>query len=767
MPRRASALWLAPVLLAAACSRPVSPFSTVNARAHVDVLARDIGSRPVGSRANARAREYLVGRLRAAGFEDVRVQIADARRPEVGTTTRVANIVAVKAGARREAIALVAHYDSVPDTPGAADDAFGAAVVIEAGRALAARPSPVYSLMVLLTDGEEANLMGAAAAAADRTIADRIAAYINVEAIGSGGPSQLFETGPTNGWIVDAWARGAARPRGASFAIDVYRRLPNDTDFSILKRLGAPGLNFAAVGDSYAYHTARDTAERLSDETIRQTGENLVGIVEALDRMDLSGRSLDQPVYFDVLRRGAIVYGPAASAAITALALVLAFLAWIRVSRASLRAAGTRRVATTAVWALAGAAAVVASMIAATAVLRGTREVYHPWYAHPERLVLLLVAVGGAVGWGAVRAGALLPERLHGARHPALVWTIALPVWLVAAALTSAAAPLSAFLFVLPLGAAGVLLLAVPLDRSMGVRAASAAVLAVALVLWLDNTFTLVWFAVAVFGRFPFITPVWIYPALVAVPGLLLLPPLLGVTLGRTPLVRPALATAVALLAVAVAAGLAWTAPAYTTERPLRRTARYVEDATTGRAFLEVGAVEPGLDLGLDAPAGWRLVSDAPATSLPILPLPHRFVFRADAAPTAPPAEATIRVEPAGGGHELVVAVRPHEPALTVAFSLPEGWQPARASLPGRARRGRWTARYVAVPAEGVALRAALDPSRPPALEGVRVLVVRAGLPGGAGWQRLPAWLPQAHAVWEEVVSAWILAPVADAGPLR
>ena len=60
--------------------------------------------------------------------------------------------------------------------------------------------------------------------------------------------------------------------------LPIYRRLPNDTDFSILKLQEIPGLNFAAVGDGYAYHTSRDTPERLSPATLRQTGEQVVSL---------------------------------------------------------------------------------------------------------------------------------------------------------------------------------------------------------------------------------------------------------------------------------------------------------------------------------------------------------------------------------------------------------------------------------------------------------------------------------------------------------
>ena len=73
------------------------------------MLAGTIGSRPVGTEANARARAYIIDQLRLFGFE-VRVQEADARRASLGRSARVSNIIAVRAGAplrsRRPGLAL-------------------------------------------------------------------------------------------------------------------------------------------------------------------------------------------------------------------------------------------------------------------------------------------------------------------------------------------------------------------------------------------------------------------------------------------------------------------------------------------------------------------------------------------------------------------------------------------------------------------------------------------------------------------------------------
>ena len=95
-------------------------------------------------------------------------------------------------------------------------------------------------------------------------------------------------------------------------------------------------------------------------------------------------------------------------------------------------------------------------MIGATWALRAAREVYHPWYARPDRLFLLLLAVGIDRRRGVWRAlGAWLPARAHGLRHPVVAWSVALPVWIALARDALWLAPAAAYLWTLPLLAAG------------------------------------------------------------------------------------------------------------------------------------------------------------------------------------------------------------------------------------------------------------------------------------------------------------------------
>lgn len=722
------------------------------------MLAGTIGSRPIGTPENARARQYIVDQLRFFGY-DVRVQEIDAQRRELGSTAHVSNIIAVKAGPDRTALGLVSHYDSVPEAPGAGDDGIGVAVSLEAARLLAARADRKHTVFVLVTDGEESGLMGARGLTADRTVMQQLAAYINVEATGAAGPAVLFETGPANGWIVKPWAAAAPHPRGASYAIEIYKRLPNDTDFSVFKQRDIPGLNFALVGDSYAYHTARDSADRLTDQALQWTGENTVATAIALDAMDLTARTDRTQTFFDIGRTVALSWGPVTAWLIAIVALGAGVLAWFKVLAASIRLVGLARWILDAVWSLVGVAAVAAAMIGGTWALRAARTVYHPWYAHPDRLFLMLLALGVLAGWSVIRIGALLPRRAHAPRHPVLVWSFTLPVWILLAGGMAAGAATAGYLWTLPLLVAGVALLLVPVTNVAALRAISVVVLAVAGALWLRDALELLRFVVALMGRLPIITPVWVYAALMLAAGAMVVPPFIAAVAATRPLLRPSILTAVLLVAVAVTAGLAYAAPAYTNAQPQRRQARLIVEPNAATATYEVGSQEPGLDLDQGAPGGWYRATDVPKASITVGRYPLPFVFRTTGpVPGEPPATVSeFSLKQIAAGTELTMTIVPKAPGLTAIFTLPDGLQPQRTSLPGIVSRGRWRAVYMGVPAEGVTWRASFKTGVETKLPATVGTVLSSRFPGGSGWQSLPSWLPQEHVVWDLDI-AWILA---------
>lgn len=775
MPSR-SLLLLCPLgllVFLAGCTRESGVFVERNARIHVERLAGSLGSRQPGTENHTRARAYIIDQLKIFGYQ-VRVQEADARRPELGRTARVANIIGVLPGVRPQGVGLVAHYDSRGDTPGAGDDAFGVAVALEAARVIAASADRQWATYVLLTDGEEEGLMGAAALMNDAEIRDRLAAYINIESTGSAGPVLLFQTGPGNDWLVEPWARHAPRPRGSSFAVEIYNRLPNDTDFTIFARHQVPGLNFAAIGDSYTYHTARDTPEQLTTRALSDAGDNVVSIVSTLQHRDITLRTDRDATYFDIGGTVAVSYGRLGAWILSVLALALGTVAWVRVTRFLVAEEGAGRWLLGLVWMAIGSAATAAAMVAAVAALRASREVYHPWYAHPDRLFLLITAVGAAVAWGMARAGRWIPARARGLRHPAVAWTYVLPVWIALALFTFWTAPAAAYLWSLPLLAAGLLLVVVPAANATAVRVVSIAVLAVSATLWLRDTVDLLRFMVPLWGRLAVVTPAYVYPALIALAGIMIVPPLFAATARPQPLLRPALATALLMAAVAITLLSAWMAPAYTYEQPLRRHVRAIQEPGAATSTWKIGSLEPGLDLGEGAPGGWTMAEPVVA-SIPWGRLGQPFVFSTVSAPLGPaPASVTqFDAAPAAGGAgaTLTIAVVPAEPALSVSFVLPAGLTPARSSFPGVMRLGRWTASYSAPPPEGIQWQASFASATPEQLRGVRVAVTSSGLAGAPAWQRIPDWLPQDRAVWSGWFT-WVLdpsapAPIEPVPPLR
>lgn len=729
------------LLCAAGCGPQDDRFNTANARVHVNMLADTIGSRPAGSDANRRAREYLVDQLEIAGLQ-VRVQEVDARRPDLGIAGRVANIVGIRQGQISDAIAIVAHYDSVPDGPGAGDDAFGSAIAVEAARVLGATPMR-HSLMVLLTDSEESGLLGAAGAMSDPAIRDRIAAYINVEATGTSGTPLLFETGPGNRWITSTWARSAPYPRGASFAIEIYKRTPNDTDFSILKRAGIPGLNFAIIGDSTAYHTDRDTAARLDDRSLTTGGANVVSIAAALDARDLRARTTHDATYFDIAGAWALSYGPVTALVIGVAAVALGILAWIRTLLAAVRAGGLFRFIFTFIWIVAGGAAVVAAMIGAMWLLRGVREVYHPWYGQMGRASAFMVTAGIAAGWLISRAGMLLPGRVHSERHPATVWAAVLPFWILIAIAAMWFAPGAGHLATVPLLAAAVLMLATPLHSGLAVRIASIVVLAIAASLWLRNAIDLAFYANALFGRFAMVAPLSAIPAIFAIAGLFIAPPFIAAaTAGSRGLGRPQIFTAFCVVALAVTGLAAYFGEAYSDRHPLRRVARFVQDDGAKTAMWEIGSNEPGLDVDLSSGLPWQPDTGSIPRLVPVAPLAHPFRFMAEAPPVPTPATVSVNTAAVGDALELTVTVTASDPSAFVTLMLPPGVKPVRSNLPGTisGATNRWRSTFVAPPPDGVLWRVVLPAGSGARLGEAGVLVQSAGA--------RPAWMPVTRTAW-------------------
>ena len=197
---------------------------------------------------------------------------------------RVRNVVAVLPGTDPTGrLFLTAHHDSVETGPGAADDAAGVAALLEAVRALTAGEPLRNDVVVVLTDAEEACLCGAEAFAGLHPLADAGGVVLNLESRGTGGPPIMFETSRGNAGLAAAYAAAAPHPVASSFAVEVYRVMPNATDFSVLVEDGGfTGLNTAFIDGAAGYHTPQDVPGRLDRGTLQALGDNALAVAREL-----------------------------------------------------------------------------------------------------------------------------------------------------------------------------------------------------------------------------------------------------------------------------------------------------------------------------------------------------------------------------------------------------------------------------------------------------------------------------------------------------
>ncbi|MBK8169129.1 MAG: M20/M25/M40 family metallo-hydrolase [Sandaracinaceae bacterium] len=412
-------------------------FSGQRAFAALTHVLEGVGAHPVGSLANARVRDRLVASLRALGYEPqvTRTFVCGMH----GACAFVENILAEREGNdTRNAVLLAAHYDSVPAGQGANDDGLGVAVLLESARALRALPKPAHSVLLLLTDGEERGLLGAEAFASENINFTRVRAFVNTEARGSSGPSLLFETSADNAYLINTIAPSLARPITSSLFSAIYERMPNDTDFTVLKRRGALGANFAAVGSLAHYHTPLDRLDNVDLGTLQHQGDGaFAAIVALMNAENLAAPHPGTLVWFDVFGLVVCSYPSWAALLTAALALLALLNHCVRMKRAGV--VPVRAI----LW---GMLAVPASLLFAALLSFGIAVLAErigllpaPWIAHSSYLLSSLALC-------ACFAVLLCASLLLGHATAMGLWLGGWLVWSALALLLAALAPGASFL---------------------------------------------------------------------------------------------------------------------------------------------------------------------------------------------------------------------------------------------------------------------------------------------------------------------------------
>jgi hypothetical protein len=268
-------------------------FSAARAQAHVQALAQ--APRPAGSRANARARDYLLARIRALGLEpEVQVDTVTATSWDwmshgQSTVATARNIVVRKRGAgRRGAVLAMAHYDSGQATPGAADGGASAAALLDAMRVLQAGPPLDNDLLFVFTDADAVQAMGARAFMQSHPWAKRVRVALRFDNAGNRGPLELIGAAHADGLALDAWARGAPQPQGSSFMAELYDRLPQSAGAAPLATGAFPVLHFATTQGPLGWDGMHDVPQRLSSASLQHEGDTMLALLRRLGNANLA-----------------------------------------------------------------------------------------------------------------------------------------------------------------------------------------------------------------------------------------------------------------------------------------------------------------------------------------------------------------------------------------------------------------------------------------------------------------------------------------------
>ncbi|MDT8319630.1 MAG: M28 family peptidase [Xanthomonadales bacterium] len=307
-------------------------FSAARAEAILRNLLQENLPHVAGSPQNAVVRDRIAEQLRAAGYQP-EIQSRYHCNVRNGACGPVDNILAVKPGAEgKQALMLSAHYDSVWAGAGAADNGAGVAAVLEIARMAADFPPFVNDIVFLFSDAEELGLIGADAFAEHHPLFEKVRTVINLEARGVSGPSVMFETGQGNRSLIRVFSKNVERPVANSLAYEMYRRMPNDTDFSVYKRQGRSGLNFAFVQGVAGYHSTADNPERLDPGSLQHHGDNAWRMLQALGDRNLAQLPSREDAGYMDLFAGTLLHYPVSITG--GLALVLGVWAMLAIGLA-------------------------------------------------------------------------------------------------------------------------------------------------------------------------------------------------------------------------------------------------------------------------------------------------------------------------------------------------------------------------------------------------------------------------------------------------
>ncbi|GAB3400325.1 M28 family metallopeptidase [Flindersiella endophytica] len=256
---------------------------------HVELLAGEIGPREATSPAFGRAGTYVEQRFREAGLT-VRRQVFDLPAGDSWgvrvPSGRSFNVIAVTPGfgARLPHVVVGAHLDTVPQAPGAEDNASGVAVLLELARLIGLTEDDQLRAALIAFgaeeprgQGDDRHHYGSRAYVARMSRRERAACreMVSMDRVGTGTNPRVRFGGKTSsigvsGEPVATWLVSAGHEVGVDVAFE-----PSDTNRSSdhwsFHKGGIPAARLG--GNPYsAYHSAADKPAVVDSGMLGATG---------------------------------------------------------------------------------------------------------------------------------------------------------------------------------------------------------------------------------------------------------------------------------------------------------------------------------------------------------------------------------------------------------------------------------------------------------------------------------------------------------------